>query len=138
MSHKKQAHVTSAKADFKNVHLAVEALAADTEKRPGPSTVGQTADQGIRDLATDDAGLISATNAFINWKGPYIQSIPQDPWGNNYFFDPDDYIDGNAVPVVGSFGPNGQGQNDYDPDDVYRILPFPVKAAVLRIGPKHL
>ncbi len=69
MSHKKQAHVTSAKADFKNVHLAVEALAADTEKRPGP---------------------------------------------------------------------NGQGQNDYDPDDVYRILPFPVQAAVLRIGPKHL
>ncbi len=125
MTYKEQANITRAKADLKNIHLAIEALAADTEKWPGPNTIGQTANQEIWDLTSDDAGLLSATNAFTNWRGPYVQTMPQDPWGNNYFFDPDYYINGNAVPVVGSFGPNGQGQNNYDSDDVYRILPFP-------------
>ena len=89
MTYKQHAYITRAKADLKNIHLAIEALAVDTEKWPGPNTIGQTANQEIWDLTSDDAGLLSATTAFANWKGPYVQTMPQDPWGNNYFFDPD-------------------------------------------------
>ena len=125
MSYKEQANLARAKVDLKSIHLAIENLASDTERWPGPNTVGLTADDEIWDLTTPEAGLLSATGAFTNWQGPYIQAIPTDPWGNDYFFDPDYFINGNPVPVVGSFGPNGQGRNDYDSDDVYRILPLP-------------
>ena len=124
--YKEQAKIARAKSELKSIHLAIEALAADTEKWPGPNTVGQTADDEIWDLTSPEAGLLSATAAFTNWKGPYIQSIPTDPWGNPYFFDPDYHLTStNIVPVVGSFGPNGEGENDYDGDDVLRILPNP-------------
>ncbi|NIO07824.1 MAG: hypothetical protein GTO40_07370, partial [Deltaproteobacteria bacterium] len=124
--YKEQANIARVKSELKTIHLAIEALAADTERWPGPNTVGLTADDEIWDLTAPEAGLLSATAAFPNWQGPYIQSIPTDPWGNPYFFDPDYYLSGsNIVPVIGSFGPNGEGQNDYDADDVYRILPIP-------------
>ncbi len=125
MTYKEKAKVARVQAELKNIHLAIETLANDTERWPGPNAVGVTADQEIWDLTTSEAGLLSATNAFTNWKGPYVQAIPQDPWGNDYFFDPDYYIKGNPIPVVGSFGPNGEGQNNYDSDDIYRILPMP-------------
>lgn len=123
MTYRDKAKVARVQADLKNIHFAIEALATDTERWPGPNTIGVTANDEIWDLTIPEAGLLSATGAFTNWKGPYIQAIPQDPWGNGYFFDPDYYINGNPIPVVGSFGPNGQGQNNYDSDDVYRILP---------------
>jgi len=125
MSYREKAKTARVQAELKNLHFAIEALANDTERWPGANTIGVTANQEIWDLTTSEAGLLSATNAFTNWMGPYLQSIPQDPWGNDYFFDPDYYINGNPVPVVGSFGPNGEGQNNYDSDDVYRILPMP-------------
>lgn len=125
MTYKEKAKIARVQAELKNIHFAIEALASDTERWPGPNTVGVTADQEIWDLTTPEAGLLSATNVFTNWQGPYIQAIPPDPWGNDYFFDPDYYINGNPVPVVGSFGPNGEGRNNYDSDDVYRILPMP-------------
>ena len=125
MTYKEKAKISRAKGELKSIHLAIEALAIDTEKWPGPNTIGVTANQEIWDLTSPEAGLLSATNAFTNWQGPYIQSIPQDPWGNDYFFDPDYYINGTPVPVVGSFGPNGEGQNAYDSDDIYRFLPMP-------------
>ena len=125
MTYKEKAKTARVQTELKNIHLAIEALASDTERWPGPNTIGVTVDQEIWDLTTPEAGLLSAMNAFTNWQGPYIQAIPPDPWGNDYFFDPDYYINGNPVPVVGSFGPNGAGQNNYDSDDVYRILPMP-------------
>ncbi len=123
MTYKDKAKIARVHSDLKNIHIAIEALANDTERWPGPNTIGITANQEIWDLTRPEAGLLAATNAFTNWSGPYIQAIPQDPWGNAYFFDPDYYINGNPIAVVGSFGPNGQGQNNYDLDDVYRILP---------------
>jgi general secretion pathway protein G len=124
MTYKEQAKIARAKAELKNIHLAIEALANDTERWPGPNTIGVTANQEIWNLSSSQAGLVSATIAFTNWKGPYMESVPQDPWGSDYFFDPDYKINGDWVPVVGSFGPNKEGQNKYDSDDIYRILPF--------------
>jgi len=125
ITYKEKAKIARAKVDLKKIHLAIEALAIDTEKWPGPNTIGVTTNQEIWDLTTTEAGLLSATNAFTNWKGPYIESIPKDPWGSDYFFDPDYYINGNPVPVVGSFGPDKKGKFTYDSNNIYRLLPTP-------------
>ena len=125
MAYKQKAMIGRAKAELRNIHLAIEALAADTERWPGPNVVGESADQEIWDLTSPQAGLVAATSGFPNWQGPYIGNIPKDPWGSNYFFDPDYYVNNgsDSVPVVGSFGPNKQGQNVYDSDDIILVLP---------------
>ena len=99
----------------------------------------------VSDLSTPDAGLTSCnTNRFgSRWHGPYLEKLPLDPWGTPYFLDPD-YNVGNQNAsakvgavirggggtsgttinrvVVGSFGPNQVGMNQYDSDDIYIIL----------------
>jgi len=119
----KRAKIARTKADLKNIQLAVEALVIDTYKWPGPSDVGVTADAEIWDLNSSNAGLVSTNGQFSGWNGPYLQSVPLDPWGNNYFFDPDYRINGTDYVAIGSFGPNGVGQNVYDSDNVTMVLP---------------
>ena len=123
MTYKEKAKTARVQAELKNIHLAIVALANDTELWPGPNTIGVTANQEIWNLSAPEAGLVAATSAFTNWQGPYIQSIPKDPWGSNYFFDPDYYINGTPVPVVGSFGPDKKGKFTYDSNNIYRLLP---------------
>lgn len=118
-----RAKIVRAKSELKSIQLAIEALAIDTNKWPGPQNVGVTADQEVWDLSTTSAGLVKASGGFPNWKGPYMMSVPKDPWGSNYFFDPDYRIKGVNYPVIGSFGPNKCCQNTYDSDDVVLVLP---------------
>lgn len=70
----------------------------------------------IEDLTIAVAGLTQTDDNFVAWNGPYMNIIPTDPWGNNYFFD--DIGGGDIKAVVGSYGPNGQGLNLYDEDDI--------------------
>ena len=64
-----------------------------------------------------------------SWDGPYIL-FGEDPWGGEYYFDPDytpwdncDSKDDLAErPVIVSFGPNGVGLNVYDCDDIWLAL----------------
>lgn len=123
-----RARIATATGDLKNIQVAMEALAIDTEKWPGPQNVGVTADQEVWDLSSKSAGLVATNGNFPNWKGPYLQSVPKDPWGMNYFFDPDYYTSGKVgqgpkSAVIGSFGPNKCCKNTYDSDNVYLILP---------------
>ncbi len=90
---------------------------------PGPSVIGVIANQEVWDLNSTQAGLVATNGGFPNWNGPIIDSVPKDPWGSDYFFDPDYKIGGVNYAVVGSFGPNKVGQNVYDSDDIYLILP---------------
>lgn len=112
-----KAKTAQVKSDLHNLQLAIEQLAIDTNKWPGPNEVGKTANKEIWDLNSDDAGLVTGKK-FSNWQGPYVSSVPKDPWGSNYFFDPDYRIGGTDYAVVGSFGPNKCCQNAYDSDDV--------------------
>jgi hypothetical protein len=68
------------------------------------------------------AGLTANGGAWSGWTGPYLTSVPTDPWGNNYFLDEDYDIDGVDYVVIGSFGPNGVGPNNYDADNIIIIL----------------
>ena len=124
-AYRDQARRAQALGDLKNIQTAIEMLASDTNSWPGPNAVGITANQEVWDLNSNQAGLTTNSgNLFSNWRGPYYTGqMPQDPWGMNYFFDPDYRILGIDRAVVGSFGPNQAGQNDYDADDVYLILP---------------
>ena len=118
-----KAKVAQAKSDLHNMQLAIEQLAIDTNKWPGPQNVGVTADEEVWDLSASKAGLTKTNGGFPNWSGPYMQSVPKDPWGSNYFFDPDYYVKGVKYAAIGSFGPNQCCRNQYDSDDVILLMP---------------
>ncbi len=122
-SYKDKARIALVRADLRNIQITMELLASDTEEWPGPNDVGVTANQEVWDLNSTQAGLVATNGGFPKWNGPYVQSVPKDPWGSDYFFDPDYMIGGIDYAVVGSFGPNKVGQNVYDSDDIYLILP---------------
>jgi len=121
--YKDRAKIAQAQSDLKNIQFAIELLGIDTELWPGANEIGVSADSEVWDLRGAAAGLLATDGSFPSWDGPYIASIPKDPWGNNYFFDPDYTMNGETVPVIGSFGPNGEGPNVYDSDDVILVLP---------------
>ena len=123
-SFRDKAKKVQALAQLKKIQLAIENLALDTDQWPGPNPVGELASKNVWDLTTKAAGLVDYNkNKFDNWNGPYIDSIPKDPWGNNYFFDPNYIINKQRFVVIGSFGPNGTGQNRDDGDNIVIILP---------------
>jgi prepilin-type N-terminal cleavage/methylation domain-containing protein len=75
-------------------------------------------DDGCAGLTQDDSGT-----PYSYWNGPYIVNIPEDPWGNEYFFDTDyDHPAQGWSAVIGSYGPNGEGNNAYDDDDIVKII----------------
>jgi len=68
------ARVTAAEADIKgNISLALRLYEVDNGRYP-------TTQQGIRAL------LEKPTSSPVprNWKGPYLEDEPVDPWGNPY------------------------------------------------------
>jgi general secretion pathway protein G len=103
------------------ISTAILKLAWDTGQWPNKEPRNDTADEEVWDLSGDEAGIVGDDD-FDNWKGPYLQEIPLDPWGNPYFFDPDYSVDGVWRVAVGSFGPNGAGRNIYDEDNIYVLL----------------
>ena len=111
---------------LKDIERAFSALAINTGEWPGGEPIGKGGSTEIENLNLPKAGLTNNDDDdFSNWNGPYIEpSVPLDPWGNHYFFDPDYNIPGgpNQVPVIGSYGPNGVGKNLYDSDDVIMRL----------------
>ncbi len=117
--------VAQARGEIDRIHKAMVLLDMDTGQWPGHQTPGQINTAGnneIWNLNNCNAGLRCTDGSFPNWKGPYISPIPQDPWGNSYFLDTDYMTGGQNRVALGSFGPNGVGQNVYDSDDVIQIL----------------
>ena len=117
--------VARARGDIDKIHKAMILLDMDTSQLPNHQTPGQiNSGNGneVWDLNNCNAGLRCTDGAFPNWKGPYLSAVPQDPWGNNYFLDTDYMVSGQNRVVLGSFGPNGVGQDVYDSDDVIKIL----------------
>lgn len=114
-----RARLAQAKSDIHTIRLAIEQLANDTGKWPGPKDVGSTAEQAVTDLNDDEAGLVKASSQFRNWKGPYMKSVPKDPWGTNYFLDPSYGSGANKNVVLGS---SGSKKVRGDSDDVILIL----------------
>ena len=102
--------------------VVYDQLAWDTGMWPGGTERTARGDMEVWNLRTAVGGLILADSRFSEWNGPYVPSVPTDPWGNPYFFDPDYLIGGTWHVVIGSFGPNGVGRNVYDADNIYVTL----------------
>jgi general secretion pathway protein G len=116
------ARTNRARADLRVICHAVEQLAFDTGKWPGGLAAYQVGGAEQWDLNLARCGITGKTRRFTNWKGPYMKAVGKDPWGMDYFFDPDYRIQKTLYAVVGSFGPNRRGRNQYDEDDVYAVL----------------
>jgi len=128
LGYRTKARIARAKAELKTIEFAIQALAVDTWLWPtegdpkNPANVC-TGDDEIYNLGSPEAGLVATDGHYPGWYGPYIKSIPKDPWGNDYFWDPDYKIDGDDYVAIASYGPNGTGLND--DDNIYIILAAP-------------
>ena len=117
--------IAKAQSELKNLEKAVTMLGIDTGRWPNKDPIDNVDTLEVEDLNLDIAGIAATDGSYPDWMGPYMGKVPQDPWGNNYFFDPDYEIDGLDYVVIGSYGPNGEGLNDYDADDVIVVLDGP-------------
>jgi prepilin-type N-terminal cleavage/methylation domain-containing protein len=123
---REKAKIAKAELELRQIRNAIAQLDLDTSEWPGHQTIDdiQTGASGneLWDLAAGAAGIMQDDGDYFNWSGPYMREVPLDPWNNPYFFDTDYNIatTGPAVwaAVVGSFGPNGDGQNVYDEDNI--------------------
>lgn len=128
-SAKDKARIAIAESQIDQFVKSITFLANDTGEWPGHATLGvvgtgSSADE-VWDLGVASAGLTSTDSLFPNWDGPYVATSTVDPWGNPYFFDTDYDVGTSSnvwVVVIGSFGPNGTGQNVFDSDNIYKII----------------
>jgi general secretion pathway protein G len=67
--------VLAAKADISVIVSALKLYKLDNQRYP-------TTEQGLQALFTKPTIGPNATE----WKGPYIDKIPTDPWGNSYHY----------------------------------------------------
>lgn len=140
---REKAKIAKAQAEIRQIYNAITMLEIDTGKWPRrielpagssgtnpkePYKIEQEDNNEIWDLSDTKVGLTGdVDNKFSNWNGPYIH-IAKDPWGKPYFLDTDYDLDRNpAAPntwgiAIGSFGPPGCCQNQYDTDDVIYVL----------------
>lgn len=116
-----------AMSDLKRIETAIIAMASDTGLWPKGQAIGKINNGGsneIYDLSQANIGLVATDGSFPNWNGPYIPSIPLDPWGNRYFFDTDYRIGGVDYVVLGSYGTGSVCNNCYNSTDIRLILPL--------------
>jgi general secretion pathway protein G len=91
-----QARATAAHADLSSIKTALDAFEVDNGFYP----------KGIQDL-------IQAPGNARNWHGPYLEKIPQDPWGNNYIYSFPGKHNAGSYDLL-SVGPDGKEGTDDD------------------------
>ena len=97
------ARVTAAKTDVSNLMQALKLYRLDNQRYP-------TAEQGLQALVTKP----TASPVPANWK-PYLEKLPNDPWGQNYQY-ANPGVKG-AVDVF-SFGADGQSGGEGKDADI--------------------
>ena len=73
MGRSEQARVTAAKTQIANFKTALDSFEVDTGRYP----------QGKNGLMD----LLQQPRDATGWHGPYLESIPNDPWGNAYIYE---------------------------------------------------
>lgn len=133
---REKARIAVAKAESREIYNAFILLESDTFQWPGHKTPYEVEEGSDNEICPDgctyslsdpQAGLTATDGNYGGgWDGPYLDEIPTDPWGTEYFFDTDYDIDPGEgqdwAAVIGSYGPNGVGNNQYDDDDIYYII----------------
>jgi prepilin-type N-terminal cleavage/methylation domain-containing protein len=85
----RRAKVAQAQGDLDRLKKAVSQLEFDTGFHPGhddlipcitsPLLFGLSNSPG-------GSGLAATDGLYPNWRGPYIEEVPLDPWGKQYYF----------------------------------------------------
>ena len=73
MGRSEQARITAAQTQIANFKTALDAFEVDNGKYPPGRN-------GLNDLIVQPRDAVS-------WHGPYLESIPKDPWGNDYVYE---------------------------------------------------
>ncbi len=68
-----QAKITAAQSQIANFEIMLDAFEVDNGTYPKGS-------DGLEDL-------VNEPNYATNWRGPYMEEIPLDPWGNEYVYE---------------------------------------------------
>jgi general secretion pathway protein G len=91
-----QARVTAVHADISSIKTALDAFEVDNGYYP----------KNMQDL-------LQAPNNAKNWHGPYLEKVPQDPWGNNYLYYYPGKHNQNSYDLL-SVGPDGKEGSEDD------------------------
>ncbi len=83
----------SARTDIANISMAMDAFELDCGRYP-------TTEEGLRALVEQPSGP-------AKWMGPYVKSMPEDPWGNPYMYRCPGQQNTHRYDLY-SFGPDGQ------------------------------
>ena len=67
-----EARITAAKTDISNISSALDTYEVDAGHYP-------TGQQGLSALVTNPGDAIA-------WHGPYVKTVPNDPWGHPYVY----------------------------------------------------
>jgi general secretion pathway protein G len=94
-----QAKDAAAKSQISSFELVLDAFEVDTGGYPAGSN-------GL-------GALVEQPSNVQNWKGPYLKSIPLDPWGNPYVYAYPGKKNAKGVDLS-SAGPDGQMGTDDD------------------------
>ncbi len=93
--------ISTAKLQINNLQTALDVYHSDVGTFPGEIVE-------IREQPTDQGRA-------AKWQGPYMdKSIPLDPWGNAYQYEPQQDRFGRTIAVISSAGPDGQQGTDDD------------------------
>lgn len=71
MGRSEQARLTAARADLSGIKTALDAFEVDN---------------GFYPKGNGLADLVELPRDVKNWHGPYLERVPQDPWGNIYVY----------------------------------------------------
>lgn len=95
----KRARETAAQTQISSFKTALDAYEVDMGSYPKGK-------DGLNELVT-------APRNAKNWRGPYIEKIPQDPWGNNYIYECPGKNNPNSFDLM-SMGEDGRVGGDDD------------------------
>jgi len=137
-----KAKVAVVQHDTDQIFKAITMLGNDTGLWPGQQAV-DTVNTGANNeicgdsctygLSDSRAGITDTDGNYSGWAGPYMEKVKLDPWGNEYFFDTDYRVTVDDEPcngggacvdavVVGSYGPDGLANNQYNADDIIKVI----------------
>ncbi|HOE12481.1 MAG TPA: type II secretion system major pseudopilin GspG [bacterium] len=94
-----QARITAAQTQIANLEIVLDSFEVDNGTYPKGSN-------GLRDL-------VEQPSYAKNWRGPYIEDIPLDPWGNAYLYEYPGKRNPQGFDLV-SMGPDGRSGGDDD------------------------
>lgn len=129
---RERARIAKTQGEVAGIESSFTLLVHDTGTWPeGQDPEGDYCSLGSADNEIEDLSIDPSL-------APYFPvDTTLDPWGNGYFFDSDYHVDENTqepwgstscgtgcmkVAAIGSYGPDGVGNNQYNEDDIIKII----------------